>query len=351
VDVRYEAYYDADTLSLEAHMMKSRAYVKELQIAVNAVAEAAKLCEAVGDEARSASLEKNDRSPVTIADYGSQALIQRALTEAFPGVRFISEEDAGALRDPKNAALLERLVDHVNRVRPGSAAAEILSWIDSGKADQDPDTFWTLDPIDGTKGFLRGDQYAISLCMVISGELQVAALGCPRLDTGKGDGETGVIFSAVKGSGALQQDTPASAPVPISVSDVTDLTQIRFTESVEKAHSSHSDSARIAEHLGIVAEPVRIDSQAKYAAVSRGDGEVYLRLPRDNVYREKIWDHAGGALVAMEAGGKVTDIKGRPLNFNKGYRLEENLGVIVTNGHVHDAVLEAIKTLGIGNFD
>jgi 3'(2'), 5'-bisphosphate nucleotidase len=331
--------------------MNSKKYPKELKIAVEAVAKAAVLCEAVGNEARAASLEKNDRSPVTIADYGSQALIQRTLYEAFSGVSFISEEDASALTLPKNSHLLTKLVDHVNQVRPYSDAKDVLSWIDWGKAEQDPDYFWTLDPIDGTKGFLRGDQYAISLCLVEKGELMVAALACPRLSTGDADGKTGVVFGAVKGEGAFQLDSPEGTPKPISVSDIADVTQIRFTESVEKAHSSHSDSARIAAHLGIVAEPVRIDSQAKYAAVSRGDGDVYLRLPRDNVYREKIWDHAGGALVATEAGGKVSDIKGRPLDFSKGYRLEDNLGVIVTNGRVHDAVLGAIEALGIGNFD
>ena len=331
--------------------MESKTYAKELKTALEAVAEASVICEAVGEEARAASLEKNDRSPVTIADFGSQALIQRRLYETFSGVSFISEEDADALKQPENATLLTRLVDHVNRVRPYTDSEDVLNWIDWGKAERDPDYFWTLDPIDGTKGFLRGDQYAISLCLVVGGELKVAALGCPRLSSGKSGEKKGVIFGAVAGEGAFQLDDIDGDPSPITVSDITDVTRIRFTESVEKAHSSHSDSARIAEHLGIVAKPVRIDSQAKYAAVSRGEGDVYLRLPRDNVYREKIWDHAGGALVVTEAGGRVTDIKGRPLDFNKGYRLEDNLGVIVTNGHVHDAVLEAIQALGIGNFE
>ncbi len=330
--------------------MDSKTYPKELKTALEAVAEASKICEAVGNEARGASLEKNDRSPVTIADFGSQALIQRRLYETFSGVSFISEEDATALKQPENSTLLTRLVDYVNQIRPYTDAEDVLNWIDWGKADRDPDYFWTLDPIDGTKGFLRGDQYAISLCLVVEGTLKVAALGCPRLEAGTEDGKTGVIFGAVAGEGAFQLDDINGEPRPIKVSDVTDVTRIRFTESVEKAHSSHSDSARIAEYLGIVAEPVRIDSQAKYAAVSRGDGDVYLRLPRDNVYREKIWDHAGGVLVVTEAGGRVTDIKGRPLDFHRGHRLEENLGVIVTNGRVHDAVLDAIRTLGIGNF-
>jgi 3'(2'), 5'-bisphosphate nucleotidase len=117
---------------------------------------------------------------------------------------------------------------------------------------------------------------------------------------------------------------------------------------VEAAHSSHGDAARIADRLGIEADPVRIDSQAKYAMVARGQADAYLRLPKDQAYREKIWDHAGGALVVTEAGGRVTDIHGRSLEFTHGRTLDSNKGVIVSNGKVHDHILEAIDALGIG---
>ncbi len=109
-------------------------------------------------------------------------------------------------------------------------------------------------------------------------------------------------------------------------------------------------TARIADKLAIVAEPARLDSQTKYAVVARGEAEAYLRLPRDNKYKEKIWDHAGGVLVVLEAGGRVTDINGKDLDFTQGYTLQNNLGVIVSNGLVHDDVLKTISELGIGQF-
>jgi 3'(2'), 5'-bisphosphate nucleotidase len=65
---------------------------------------------------------------------------------------------------------------------------------------------------------------------------------------------------------------------------------------------------------------------------------------------EKIWDHAGGALVVTEAGGRVTDITGADLDFTLGYRLEKNRGIIVSNGRLHNAILAAIDELGIGRF-
>ena len=312
------------------------------------MSEASRVCLAVSEEARRTPIEKIDRSPVTIADFGSQALILRALYETFPGVSVIAEEDASPLQDPQNSRLLDRLVDHVNRVRPYTDADDVLSWIDWGKADQDPDYFWTLDPIDGTKGFLREDQYAISLCLVVEGALSVAALGCPMLVGSAGN--KGILLYAVKGEGAFELPLSLEGtPSPLHVSDLADVTKIHFTESVESAHSSHGDSARIATTLGIQAAPCRIDSQTKYAAVARGNSEAYIGLPKnDGTYEEKVWDHAGGALVVQEAGGRVTDIKGEPLDFHQGRTLKNNTGILATNGLVHDVILGAIETLKIG---
>ena len=87
-----------------------------------------------------------------------------------------------------------------------------------------------------------------------------------------------------------------------------------------------------------------MDSQAKYGIVARGEAEIYLRMPTRADYREKIWDHAAGALIVEEAGGTVTDIMGRPLDFHHGRELSANRGVIVTNGRCHARVLEASRS-------
>ncbi len=90
-----------------------------------------------------------------------------------------------------------------------------------------------------------------------------------------------------------------------------------------------------------------MDSQAKYAVVARGEADIYLRLPTRADYREKIWDHAAGALLVTEAGGVVTDIAGRPLEFHHGRELTANRGVIVTNGCLHSQVIDAVRATGI----
>jgi 3'(2'), 5'-bisphosphate nucleotidase len=99
----------------------------------------------------------------------------------------------------------------------------------------------------------------------------------------------------------------------------------------------------VARILGITDEPLRMDSQAKYAVVARGDASLYLRLPNGD-YRENVWDHAAGSLVASEAGGRVSDADGLPLDFTTGRKLTRNRGIVACAGPIHDAVLEAVRS-------
>jgi 3'(2'), 5'-bisphosphate nucleotidase len=128
---------------------------------------------------------------------------------------------------------------------------------------------------------------------------------------------------------------------------VARLAESRLAESFESAHTNQGLSARLKSQLGIAAEPVRMDSQAKYAAVASGQAEIYLRSPNERSpdYREWVWDHAAGALVVEEAGGRVTDVYGRPLDWSHGRRLAQTVGVLATNGLLHDQVLECLAEL------
>ena len=85
-------------------------------------------------------------------------------------------------------------------------------------------------------------------------------------------------------------DTADAASQPVRVSATADPGDARLCESVESGHSSHGHSARIAARLGITSDPVRLDSQAKYAVVGRGEADIYLRLPTRADYNEKIWE-------------------------------------------------------------
>ena len=347
-------------------MNTNRRYETELTAAIQAVRMAARLCQAVRAEISPEVLDKKDKSPVTVADFGSQALICRALLEAFPDDPVIAEEDSAELRSSENRFILDRVLhsvctateaasDNRDEIRP----EDIFKWIDHGGTAQYSDRFWTLDPIDGTKGFLRGGQYAVALALIVRGEVVVAALACPQFDLRPGpeleNGQAaGAIFTAVKthGTFAHPMESPGGIePLPsrLHVNDTNDPAKLRFCESIESGHSAHGDAARLAERLGITGVPLRMDSQAKYAAIACAEAEIYLRLPTSADYREKIWDHAAGALIVAEAGGTVTDIHGRSLEFHHGRELTANRGVIVSNNKLHTSVIEAIEQLGIGS--
>ncbi len=333
----------------------AQTFERELEVAMQAVARACRVCRSVqADLVTAATIQKKDKSPVTVADFASQAVICHALSSAFPGDPVVGEEDAKELRSNEGADARGKVVRHVNTVM-GEPLSEdaVLAAIDRGGFDPQAATsdrsrarYWTLDPIDGTKGFLRGEQYAVALGLIVDGRVVLGVLGCPNLpvdhdDAGRGQG---VVFAAVRGHGATMTvlDADSSAATPIRASGVKTTAAAKFCESVESGHTDQGASVQIAATLGITAEPFRIDSQCKYAAVARGDAEIYLRLPTRANYREKIWDHAAGMIVVEEAGGTVTDADGKPLDFSLGRELSANRGVIATCGPIHRAVVDAV---------
>jgi 3'(2'), 5'-bisphosphate nucleotidase len=313
--------------------------------ATAAVSAAATLCEAVARDATGPGAEtKADRSPVTVADYGAQAVVAHHLRERWPEIPLVGEEHAGALRGKKGDSLRARVVTHVQRILPGLGEANILDAIDAGShqgGGREP--FWTLDPIDGTKGFLRGDQYAVALALIENGRVRLGVLGCPRLPHPSNG--TGCLFYAAEGGPTREQDLAGGCEREVRVSDVQDTAQASFCESVESGHTAQGRAAAIASRLGVTTEPYRIDSQAKYAAIARGDATIYLRLPTQSDYEEKIWDHAAGAFLVECAGGTVSDTRGHPLDFALGRTLRNNKGIIATNGEIHDRVVDAVKAV------
>eukprot|EP01102_Stenamoeba_stenopodia_P008807 TRINITY_DN2573_c0_g1_i1.p1 TRINITY_DN2573_c0_g1~~TRINITY_DN2573_c0_g1_i1.p1 ORF type:complete len:500 (-),score=139.05 TRINITY_DN2573_c0_g1_i1:115-1614(-) len=322
---------------------KTTKYSNERQVAIEAVQKACKIAQLVYDSLVSQEvITKNDKSPVTIADFSVQAVINTEIKKVFPDDPIVAEEHS---RDLQNADIKAKVVRIVNSIAPppGATEEEVLRAIDFGVHEGGPTgRFWVVDPIDGTAGFLRGGQYAVCLALIENGEVVLGVLGCPNLPQ-KGKEANGCIFFAEQGRGAYSIALTESKDSPVHVSPITDVKQASFCESVESGHSSHSDAADIASILGITAPPVRMDSQCKYAAIARGDASIYLRLPTSATYEEKIWDHAAGWLIVREAGGEVTDITGKPLNFSIGRTLKENKGVVATNKKIHAKVIETVQ--------
>ncbi len=323
-------------------------YQQEKQVALQAVSAAAQLCEQVRRSQSSLAIAKPDRSPVTIADFGAQAIICQALAAAFPEDPVVGEEDSSLLQQPEMADRLAQVTHYVKSQVSSATPELVIAWIDRGNGKVSK-RYWTLDPIDGTKGYVRGDQYAIALALVEEGEVKLGVLGCPALplDLERPDINIGTIFVGVRTQGTTMTSLSGGQSNLIRVAKSDRLESRRLVESVESSHGNITLQAAVAREVGLDLPSLHIDSMAKYGLVARGEAALYIRLPfpLSSPQRENIWDHAAGAIVVEEAGGRVTDMHGHPLDFSCGSTLNNNQGIIATNGEIHEAVLAAVSKL------
>lgn len=333
-----------------------------LEAALDAVAAASTVCRFVQQRLDSLrALTKDDDSPVTIADFASQAIVAGIMAEVAGDLPLVAEESGAFLRAPEHAAHLSATIAALrdSGVWPDATEREVLKAIDRGSGECAAAGFLTLDPIDGTKGFVRNQQYAVCLAYIVNGRPVVGVLGCPNLEPLEGSdpdvvSPRGCTYFAMRGEGAsVQFDTHAEAGVTVESNvERTDLEPdepARLAESVEASHG-HSTMARelmaLASPAGVL-EPMRVDSQCKYALVARADADAYIRLPSKKGYINKIWDHAPGTLIAQEAGCIVTDALGRELDFGQGTGLSANIGVIAAPPSLHARLIASAKKLGI----
>ncbi len=324
-------------------------YKSEIEVAYQAAVTASGLCEQVRREMGPEAIEKKDGTPVTVADFGSQAVICRTIAQVFPGDPIVGEEEGAALREPNMKGILEKVTAYVQGTLPDVTYESVIHWIDRGNGDVGP-RYWTIDPIDGTKGFLRGDQYAVAVALIEGGEVKLGVLACPSLPVDPGDnkGERGVLFSAVRGQGATMFPISGGSHTSLRVTLLEENSDLPLVESVESAHCDHLRQHAVAKAVGIQFPSLKVDGQAKYGIVARGEAVLYLRFPSSETpaYLEKIWDHAAGAIIVGEAGGRVTDMKGRSLDFSSGPDMTQNQGIIAGNAGIHEKVLEVLKLRG-----
>lgn len=322
----------------------------EIRFALKAARQAALLVKDIQTEMVTKSLTKDDKSPVTIADFASQALVSHLLQSTFPADPLVAEEDSTALANQENQATLSTVTNFVKTRIQNANEKDVAEWIDYGSA-KPSERFWTLDPIDGTKGFLRGEQYAVAFALLIEGKVEIGVLACPNLTNGQIQdvGGPGSLIVAQRGQGAWASDLLGSLQFSqLKVSEMADPAQARFLRSFEAGHTNVSQLDLIAQAMGVQAEPVRLDSQAKYSILAAGAGDALFRLISSKAmdYKEMIWDQAAGSIICEEAGGKVTDLDGKPLDFTKGRTLSSNRGILATNGVLHQPALEAIRNVG-----
>jgi 3'(2'), 5'-bisphosphate nucleotidase len=315
--------------------------------AMEAVAAGIGVARRVEREAAAGALIKVDASPVTVADFSVQALVGARLAREFPGDPLLAEEDASALRAAGAADVMARALGFVREVDTAIGPVEARRSFDRASAGAGP-RFWVLDPIDGTKGLLRGGQYAIALALIVNDVVQVGVVGCPRLSLAQGsapsaDAAAGGLAVAVRGRGAWWSTGAGGVLAALRVSDVGDPARARVLHSVEAPHSDVARFRRAIENLGASRPPILMDSQAKHVVLASGGADILLRFPPREGFHDAVWDQAAGSILIEEAGGRVTDLAGRQLDFSAGPRLSRNTGLAASNGPLHEALLAAVR--------
>lgn len=305
----------------------------------DAVRLAAELCRRV-QQRHIIRSEKGGHEPVTIADYGAQAIICRALKTHFPNDGVMAEESGAQFSALLTAEQQNQIAALIGEVIGISVTeSDIAGWLDHG-AGAETRRIWVVDPIDGTKGFLAARHYVHAVGILEDRQPTGAVIGAPAYPGG------GRLFHALNGVAYVQSLTEPGEPQPVRASKRVSPEDLRALESADKGHASQERMARVRAAAGMLPAQIdRADSQEKYTRIAAGDAELYLRLPRLKSTRpHSIWDHAPGTALVQAAGGKVTGTDGEPLDFSTGTALR-NHGIVATNGPIHDRVIDAVQQI------
>ena len=215
--------------------------------------------------------QKTDGSPVTAADRASHDIIMPVLTNLDMPYPVISEEG------------------------------------DLSGADACPVTYWLVDPLDGTKEFIKGlDEFTVNIALVAE---NLPILGIVYLPA------TGLMYYAVKGEGAWREASGENAVRRIMTTGGGSTGPL--TAVVSRSHASPETKAYL-EKLGID-QTIARGSSLKMCAVAEGLADIYPRL-NPTWY----WDTAAGAAIALEAGCTLTDPEGKPLDYDLSRALKHH---------------------------
>ncbi|MDP8208686.1 MAG: inositol monophosphatase family protein [Candidatus Electryonea clarkiae] len=281
---------------------------------------------------------KEDRTPVTVADLASQAILLGELANTVPDEGILAEEEPKSLDDADKASRVREIVEEV--LDASFSLGEIRDRI-AYRGDKNSDGRWFVDPLDGTKGFVKNLMYAVGIARTVNGELNCSWLSVPGREELL-PGVAGYLFRAERNRGAFLQPLKLGEPekriIPEPVNIVDGIKVV-----VSRAHDRKKGPSRLSKG-GMKTIHLPLDSQAKYAALAMGKAHLYPRRHSKSFGCNFCWDHAPGVLLLEETGGSITDLTGRPLDFTKGERLSENLGILAAvNTDLHAQALSILR--------
>ena len=234
----------------------------------------------------------DDVEPVTQADRIANELIVNALKREFPNDGILAEES----------------IDTKRRL---------------GKS-----RVWMVDPLDGTNGFIDGNgDFAVQIGLTEEGQCVIGVVYQPL---------TGVLYRAIRGAGTWIE-RPEFAPERAHVSDHTNLSSMRLAAS--RSHRSPRMN-KVVERFGFREEVQRGSVGIKIGLLIEQQCDIYIHLSP----RTKQWDTCAPQVILTEAGGRLSDLFGSPLNYNVPDVQNRN-GLVASNGAAHDRIIETLAPL------
>lgn len=304
---------------------------------------------------------KPDGSRVTEIDYAVQAYVGRQLASCLPNDVLVAEEGVSLLK--KNPLALERALSCLSTLVPEAEERSVIEWLGRGEG-MPGSRHWLLDPVDSTNGLLAGGLYCLNLALVENGRVEMAVIGLPKPFVPwfpAPNVTSGYLYLAVRGAGSWWAPLDESIPfMRLQVSNQTDVAKAVRLRSLARTDPRQTKKdarrrAKVSKAFGEEGGHIRAPAPIRYPLLAVGQADLYIHLDSSAGRRGrkapkgmKAWDHAAGSLLVEEAGGRVTDLAGRPLDFSTGRILSNNRGLLASNGQVHPAALELLRRIGEG---
>ena len=300
-------------------------YHKELSLAKDLVKKATEITEWFNKYGFK-SYEKQDKSPVTIADFASQIFILSELKEKFSEDQIFAEEERSLISEDEES-LIKKCFNEIN-FEPYEDIRAILNYRGPPSARQ-----WTVDPIDGTKGYIRGLSYAVGIGLMENSDPKVCAISVPNYKK-----EYGAVFIAEKGKGAQA----SYGNQEFTLINVSPQIELKSSIMCQSLHHNAKWVVRLAEMIH-AKNVIQMDGMGKFCMVADGSADLYVR-EMVTTYSSS-WDYMPGILLVKEAGGMVSDLHNEQLKFKKSICLWTAPGLVVSNGIFHNEILDSIKKL------
>ncbi len=236
------------------------------------------------------------------------------------GVIYKPDNSPQALADRISS---EMILEYLRRNSPFPVLSEEVDYDDNFN----PEIFWIVDPLDGTREFLnKTGEFAIMIGLVKDAKPIFGAVYHPL---------TRMCYMAKKDKGAFLIDSEGHSS-KLQVSNIAGLDEARMTMS----SSSNEVSLEVARRLGVKDVIIHGSFGLKVGLIARGNAEIYLNPSN----RTSIWDSAPNIVILTEAGGQMTDLSGNELSINPTKKANEN-GIVATNGQNHFRTVAAIREI------